>query len=344
MNVLLIFIQVRAMIKKTLKYAIGVDLGGTKIEIGLIDSNGQILYHQRLQTMVERGYQAIQQQMMETILLIQEQAKVQISGIGIGAAGQIEAGSGEVIFAPNLKWSNVPLKADLEKSLKLPVLIVNDVRAITYGEWLYGAGKDCQNLLCIFIGTGIGGGVVSGGRLLEGCTNVLGEVGHVTVNFNGPPCTCGKLGCMEAYAGGWGIRERTIEAIQFHQNSRGSQLLMKLVEQQIDQLNTKIIVQAYREGNEIAINVINQALRALTSGIASLVNAFNPCRLILGGGVIEGLPEWVQEIKEYIFKTSLKSATKSLDIVKANLGKEVGIIGAAAALLNWLKNKDEKSK
>lgn len=319
--------------------AIGVDLGGTKIELGIVDESGYIHQRHHVNTLVQEGPQAIENQILEIVRTLQKEAEFPIAGIGIGAAGQIHPETGEVIFAPNLKWHNVPLQADIENALHIPVRIVNDVRAITLGEWLYGAGKGCDDLLCVFVGTGIGGGIVSGGRLLNGCTNTFGEIGHMTIDFNGPRCTCGKQGCLEAFAAGWGIAARAQESIESNHETAASRALMKLANDQLSAVTSKIVAQGYYEGNELSQRIIDQAKRALIAGLASMVNAFNPCRLILGGGLIDGMPELIDTINEGVRHVALKAATKSLQIVKAKLGKEVGIIGSAAAVFNHLRQE-----
>lgn len=329
------------MVKPALRYAIGVDLGGTKIELGVVDEEGRIHQRQRLETRVLEGPKAVEGQILESIRNLQQQAGVPILGIGLGAAGQIHAVTGEVIFAPNLKWHHVPLQYNLEEALQIPVRIVNDVRAITWGEWQYGAGKDCDDLVCVFVGTGIGGGVVSGGHFLTGCSNTFGEIGHITVDFNGPLCTCGKPGCLEVFAAGWGIAARAQKAIEAEREGLASQFLLTLAGHQLNGVTAKIVVQAYREGDRMAQQLIEQAKKALIAGIASLVNAFNPCRIILGGGFIDGMPEIIDFIDEGVRHIALKAATQSLEIVKSKLGKEVGIIGSAAIIFNQLEPKEK---
>lgn len=325
------------MVAQAIRYAVGVDLGGTKIELGIVDESGRLHRAIRIETRVHEGPRAIQDQIIANIHDLIEQCKIPIIGIGIGAAGQIHPKTGEVIFAPNLNWHHVPLQETMEKALHLPVQIVNDVRAITFGEWLYGAGKGCEHLLCVFVGTGIGSGVVSGGRMLTGCSNTFGEVGHMTVDFNGPLCTCGKRGCLEVFAGGWGIAARAQEAIKENTEKNGSKMLLKLANDHLDAVTAKIVIQAYQSGNELAKKIIDQAERSLIAGLASMVNGFNPCRIILGGGLIEGLPEFIDSLNEGVRKIALKAAAESLEIVKAKLGIEVGVIGAAAAIFQSIK-------
>lgn len=323
-----------------LRYALGIDLGGTKIEMGIVDETGKIHEQRRCSTHVQEGPAAIEEQILESVKILQQKNGNLLSGIGIGVAGQIQTHTGTVLFAPNLKWHNVPLKANIEKAVQLPTSIVNDVRAITLGEWLYGAGKGCQDVLCVFIGTGIGGGVVSEGRLLTGCSNTLGEVGHMTIDYNGPTCTCGKSGCFEAIAGGWGISARAQDAIEKDRRGSKSKCLLELAGGHIKDVNAKVVVDAYRKQDPMAEELLQIVQKALIAGLASLVNVYNPCRLILGGGFIDGIPEIIPIIDKGIKEIALKAATQSLEVVKGQLGKEVGVIGSAAAIFNLLNQQE----
>ena len=203
-----------------------------------------------------------------------------------------------VRFAPNLKWREVALGDRLHQALDLPVVVANDVRAATWGEWLHGAGQGAEDLICLFIGTGIGGGVVSGGRMLSGCSNTAGELGHITVDMNGPRCTCGNRGCLEALAGGWAIARRAREAIQADP-AAGKALLQAAGLKEpvaLEAIDTKVVAAAARAQDPMARLLVDEVARALIAGTVGLVNAFNPCRLILGGGVMQGLPELLDRI------------------------------------------------
>lgn len=328
------------MANQNLQHAIGIDLGGTKIELGVVDDKGSILQRIRLETDVKGGANAIEAQLIQGIHSLQEKSGVAVQGIGIGVAGQIHPHTGTVIFAPNLKWDNFPLREKIEKALHLPVQVINDVRAITWGEWLYGAGRGYDDCLCVFIGTGIGSGIISGGLMLTGHTNTLGEVGHMTVDFNGPLCTCGNKGCLEAFAGGWGIAERARDAIKGDPKGLASQQLLALAGGELHGVTAKLVVEAYREANPLAQQTIHLAETALSAGCASMINAFNPQRLIIGGGFIDGFPEMVECIDRGVRRLALKAAVKDLEVVKAQLGKEVGVLGSAAVVFNLLKQEE----
>jgi glucokinase len=274
------------------------------------------------------GPGAVINQIVTGVRQLKRETAISLSGIGIGVAGQVDPGTGGVIFAPNLDWHNVPLGADLEKECALPVVVTNDVRAALWGEWLFGAGRGAGDLLCIFVGTGIGGGIVCGGRVLEGCTNTAGEIGHITVDLNGPICHCGNWGCMEAIAGGWGIARRTKESVQADPVS-GSTIL-KLAGGKVEDITARTVAQAFFDGDMLAGEIIKEVTDALAAGIASLVNALNPCQIILGGGFIEGMPELVSRIDDGVRRRALSAATGGLTVCASKLGNDAGIIGAAA--------------
>lgn len=323
------------MDRKT-RVAIGVDLGGTKIDFGLVDETGQIHDHVRIQTPIEKGAEGIENLMIENIKKLQEKASFPLLGIGIGVAGQINRETGEVIFAPNLKWNHVPLRAKLEEALKLPVRVINDARALTLGEWQYGAGIGLQDLLCLFIGTGIGGGIVSGGSLQCGASNAFGEVGHMTIDYRGPVCTCGKKGCFEAFCGGWGIVARAKDEI----GQNNATKILELAGGDMKNVTAFHVVEAFREKDPLAQTVITQMTDALVPACASLINILNPRRLILGGGVVEAMPELIEIIDQGVKKMALKAATSSLEVVRAKLGKELGVLGSATVIFNLLKGSD----
>lgn len=310
------------------KYAIGIDLGGTKIGLGMVDDDGRLLELVRYKTDTGGGYKAVTGQMVEGVQRLGAAHPYKLSGIGIGVAGQVDPVSGAVIFGPNLDWHDVPLREDIEKGCAIPVAVTNDVRAAMWGEWLFGAGRGEKDLLCVFVGTGIGGGIVSGGKPLEGCSNTAGEIGHMTVDLNGPLCTCGNRGCMEALAGGWALARSARESVAADP-ARGRKIL-EMAGGSFDDITAKIVVQASHGGDPLASGLIDAAVAALGAGVATLVNSINPCVIILGGGIVEGMPELVSRVESEVRGRALGAATGRLVFRAASLGNEAGIIGAAA--------------
>jgi glucokinase len=319
-------------------WSIGVDLGGTKVEVARVDATGVLTERLRRPTDVKDGPSAVEAEIVAAVHDLQTQVGSSAMGVGVGVAGQVDQDGGTVRFAPNLDWHDVPLQADLNKALDLPVLVTNDVRAATWGEWLRGAGQGCDDLVCLFLGTGIGGGIVSGGRILSGCSNTAGELGHITVDLNGPPCHCGNQGCLEALAGGWAVARQAQAAVSA-QPDAGSTLL-KMADGQPEAITAKLVVQAAHSGDALARQLVDAMTHALVAGAVSLVNAFNPCRLILGGGLIEGLPELIEQVNQGVRQRALTAASAPLEVVPAQLHNDAGAVGAASMVLRWVTEGD----
>jgi glucokinase len=309
-------------------WAVGVDLGGTKVEVAHVNAGGRVQMRVRRATDVRDGPVAVENEILAAVRDLEGSVGNSPVAVGVGVAGQIEPGSGVVRFAPNLDWHDMPLQADLSKSLDLPVTVTNDVRAATWGEWLHGAGQGCDDLVCVFVGTGIGGGVVSGGRMLSGCSNTAGELGHITVDLHGAACHCGNRGCLEAEAGGWAIARQAWQAISADPKAGAS--MLDMAGGQLEAVTAKIVAQAAHAADPLARQLVDQVAQALIAGAVSLVNAFNPRRLILGGGVIEGLPELVEKVDEGVRQLALKAASSPLQVLPAQLHNDAGVIGAAA--------------
>jgi glucokinase len=311
-------------------FTLGVDLGGTKVSMALVDARGQILSDNRYPTNPDMGSEAIGADLIDAINKFQEQSKQGASALGIGVAGQIDS-AGIVRCSPNLPFHDEPLKARLEEELGLPVLVTNDVNAVTYAEWHYGSGKGMDDIVVVFVGTGIGGGVVSGGRLIEGCNNTAGELGHTTIVVEGRKCRCPNLGCLEAYAGGWAIAERAKEAVS-KSPSEGEKLIS--LSSGVENITAATVCKAYREGDLFSKRLVEETGQYLAAGVVGIINAFNPCLLVLGGGVIEGLPELIKIVENGVQERALGPAVENLKIVKAGLGAKAGVIGAAALARN----------
>lgn len=312
---------------------IGVDLGGSKIEAALVDANGKIRASVRRPTLSAHGPQVV---IAEIVACVREVRSAQpderVLAVGVGAAGQVDPATGTVWFAPNLGWRDVPLREYLESALDTPVTVLNDVQAATYGEWVYGAGRGASDLVCLFVGTGVGGGVIVGGQLLRGCSGSAGEIGHTIVVIDGRPCHGGHAGCLEAYAGGWAITRRAEEAVA-ESPARGRSLLAAAGGTRAA-LTPSVIGEAARRGDALAADLVDEIAQALGAGAASIVNALNPCTLLLGGGVIEAVPELVDAVADAVHRLALPMAARTVHISRNGLLKHAGSIGAAA----WVRD------
>jgi glucokinase len=327
----------------TEEFAIGFDIGGTKLEAGIVDANGVIRERMVVASDVKNGSGAIERQIKTAYERLTDYGKrYKTIGFGIGIAGQVEAKTGRVKYAPNLDWHDVPLLNNIREVLQIPGIVTNDVRAAAWGEWLYGAGKNCNDLVCLFIGTGIGGGVVSGGKMLAGNSNTGGELGHITVKIDGPLCSCGNRGCLEAFAGGRSIAQR---AKQILTEEHADSLILRFAGHSINSITAEIVAQAYKLGDPVAERIIEDAQSALIAGGISIVNAFNPSVIIMGGGIVKGLPELVRKTEEGIKQHALFAATKDLKVIPAKLHTGAGLVGAAAIALHAFgKSKYSKNE
>jgi glucokinase len=312
--------------KITEPLTLGVDLGGTKVNVALVDASGRLLHVYNSLIHVSKEPNRVIADIMAGIDVCLSKTGLEAKALGIGVAAQVDL-AGVVQGSPNLGWRNVPLKQKLEKQLGLPVAVTNDVRVATWGEWRFGSGRGVDDLAVLFVGTGIGGGIISGGQVLSGCSNSGGELGHLTLVYDGRKCRCPNRGCLEAYAGGWAIAERAQDAVRAAPEE--GQRLVSLAGG-VEEVTAATVSRAYREGDLLARRLVEETGRYLAAGVVSIVNAFNPCLVILGGGVIEGIPELVQMVKDGIQNRALEAAVEKLEIVKAALGGDAGAIGAAA--------------
>ena len=305
-------------------WTIGVDIGATKTVVGLLDPTGKIVKQDRSPTHVEKGPEAIIQ---EIVKIIKESVDEPIDAIGVAVAGQIDSKSGVVLYGPNLHWKDVPLKELISTQLKIPTFVFNDVQSSTWGEWKYGAGQGTTDLVGLFVGTGIGGGLILNDKLFKGYTNSAGEVGHMTVDLRGPKCSCGNHGCLEAYAGGWALAHHA-KHIVATKPWKAKQLL-QFVDGNSEKITARTVGAAYLVNEPVATKIVNDATAALIAATVTIVNLLNPQRVIFGGGVIEGLPMIVDRINVEVRKKALRSASAKLEVMKAFL-PHAAVNGASA--------------
>lgn len=314
-------------------FAVGIDLGGTKVAIGLVDSARNVVAISQTTTGISADFHETSAEIVTRINEVCTSVpREQVIGIGVGVAGQVDSATGTVRASPNLPtWNDVPLQAKLQERLELPVLINNDVRAAALGEWQYGAGRGATDMICLFVGTGIGGGIIAAGRLLTGCNGSSGELGHTVIERNGPECRCGSRGHLEALAGGWAIARRASEAVTA--DPRSGSAMLDLAGGNAGELTAAHVSRAAHQGDPLAQFLVRETGDLLSIGIASLANVFNPSLVVLGGGVVEGLPELVDLAQEKVPHYALPVTSEPLQITKTALGNNAGIIGAAT--LAW---------
>lgn len=306
---------------------IGIDIGGTKILAGLIDDSGTVISKKHVPVGQDKGYENVKSNIIDLLNdILQEKglSRKSIKKIGIACAGQIEKDSQMILFSPNLFWKNVPLKKDMEKYFEVSVFIENDVNAATYGEWRFGLNGKPKDMVGIYLGTGIGGGIIVNGSLCRGFSNVGAEVGHMILNPYGYRCNCGNYGCFEAYCGGSYIVERVRSGMQ--EGYRGK---IWEIAGGVNGLHAGHIEEAYMLDDDLCGRIWREVIEYLGAGMASLVNLLNPEVIVFGGGVVYGTKYLVDEAKKAMEKRAMKASLRGLRVEKGKLGEEAAIIGVA---------------
>mgnify|MGYP000599122239 FL=1 len=310
------------------KYSVGIDLGGTKILIALINKqNGEVLYHIKKKTKKDKGPKNIMKKMIEGIEELFEQSgisKDEISSIGVGAAGQIDRKNGILVGAPNLDCYDLNIKEILQQHFNLPVYLGNDVEIATIGEQKFGAGKGCDDFVCVFVGTGVGSAIVKDGKIITGATGTAGEIGHIIVDLNGRQCACGAHGCLEAYASRSAIERRIEGALK-----KGRQSCILDYLETGKSITSSMIQKSIEQEDELVLQCVTEASEYLSGGIASIINFINPKLIILGGGLIEAVDFFYQKTIKKAKAKSLPVPAKHIEFKKAELGDFSGVIGAA---------------
>jgi len=312
------------------EYVVGVDLGGTKILSGLFNNSLECIGTAKLSTKAQRGVESVIERIDRCVRDAVDEADLsmkQVAGLGIGAPGAVDFKSGTVIFAPNMEgWKDVPLKKELEKHLGVPVFVENDANIAVLGVQVAELKSKPQDVVGIFVGTGIGGGLIVHGELYSGFNHTAGEIGHMVVDVNGPKCGCGNKGCFEAVASRTAIFQRIKAGIKDGEKT----LLTEMLGDSLEDLRSGDLRKAIRRGDKFVSKVVEQAAEYIGIGVANLVNVLGPEVVVLGGGVIEALSD---EMMSVITKTAKEHAMpgtiKGVEIVASKLGDSAGITGAA---------------
>ncbi|NLP08891.1 ROK family protein [bacterium] len=323
------------MSPKKQEYVVGIDLGGTKIYAAVVDHKGRILGIGRKRTKAELGFETTVQRMAICVKEAAAEADVnldEVIAVGVGSPGPLDLKRGMIIETPNLGWKDAPLKASLKALLKRPVAIDNDGNVGLLGEYAYGAGHGCRDMVGLFIGTGIGGGVIINGKLLHGFNENAGELGHMILNPEGPMCGCGTRGCLEAFASRLAI-EREIRAAVA---GGAAAAIFDNVEKPDAPLRSKRLSEAFAAGDAAVVAAVEKSARYVGYGVASLLNIFNPEVVVIGGGVVEAIGEpYVRLVEQTASQNVFKIALRNVRIVAAELKDDSAVLGAA--MLAWQK-------
>ena len=312
------------------KPVVAVDMGGTKIAAALVSRSGRILHRERALTMAVEGPSAVMERLFAVIDAVLNQTKLKpadAGGICVAAAGPIDMDNGMITNAPNLPgWDAIPLRGIIKDKYEVDSFLVNDAKAAALGEHEFGAGKGIDNLLCITLGTGIGGGIVIGGRLYLGQSGAAGEVGHMTIDINGPRCVCGNIGCWELFASGTGMEKEATRRLSAGQASS----LRPLFEAAEGEIKAEQIAQAAKQGDALALSVIEWSANYIGAGLVSLVNIFNPEMIVMGGGLSKIGDLLLQPAVRVVGQRAFPLLSQAVRIVPSTIGDDAGTLGAAA--------------
>ncbi|MDC3425851.1 ROK family protein [Aquibacillus sp. 3ASR75-11] len=302
-----------------MSYAIGVDIGGTKIAIAIVDKSGKLLEQEVIPTDVDILPENMIHRINESISTIIDHAGIalkEIDGIGIGSPGPLDSKSGIITCPPNLKnWIDVPIVKEIGTYFGLPVTLENDANAAAVAEKWLGAAKECVDFAYVTISTGIGAGFYVDGKLLSGSRGNAGDIGHAVVDPSYGQCSCGQYGCLEYIASGTAIARR------------GSKIKGK-------ELTTKQIFSLFHEGDEHITTYIHDVFQKIGVACVSIINTLDPEKIVIGGGVSKVGDPLFQAVTDYVRQNALNPAGRRTPVVPATLDQNAGVIGAAALCYN----------
>lgn len=315
------------------KYVVGIDLGGTKISTSLSTFEGEIIKNIVVPTNAQEGADPVLGRIVETIENVLKEANVtlnEVEAIGIGSPGPLDAKKGIIITTPNLPFNNYNVVKPIKDKFNIPVYLDNDANVAAIGEYMFGAGKGKENIVYFTVSTGIGGGAVLNGNIYRGNTCNALEIGHATIDPNGPRCNCGNLGCLEALSSGTAIGKRGVEAVSTN---------VETSLRKYDKITSYEVFKEAEAGDEVSKDIVDTALNFLGIGVANAVAIFDPQMVIIGGGVTQVGDILFDKVRQVVNKRCFKNMAEACEIVPAGLGTNAGVIGAVAlAILESKRN------
>jgi glucokinase len=318
-------------------FLLGVDLGGTNIVVGAMPADGSAMLAVRSEpTHAADGADGVTARIIGLCNAVMADVKrghgvprEAFGGVGIGAPGPLDRQTGIVLLTPNLGWTNYPLRARISDALGMPAALDNDANCATLGEWWIGAARGAKHAIGLTIGTGIGGGLILNGALYHGASGIAGELGHASIDANGRRCNCGNYGCVEAYASGPAIATRAREALDGGEPS----MLPSLVNGDLQRITAQTVYEAAERGDAVARHVVRETAQFLGTGIANLLNIFNPEVVVIAGGVTQAGDALFEPLRAEVRRRAFKPAVAACRIVPGELPGTAGVAGAIAAFL-----------
>jgi glucokinase len=311
---------------------VGVDIGGTKVAAGLVDRKGEIKSQIRTPMVANRSAAEGLAAVISAIDLLfaqDEKARVLVRGIGICAPGPLDPNTGVVVNPPNVPcWRDFPLAAEVAKVYDVPVKVENDANAAALAEAVWGAGRGFDHIFYATIGTGIGTGLVCDKRIYNGRTGAAGEGGHMSIDYNGPRCGCGKPGCVEVLAAGPAIARRARAKLASEQNPQS--IMLDLAKGNIDAVTSEMVGHAYAAGDPLAKEVLQETVKLLALWLSNIVDLLEPDVMIIGGGVAAMLNPFFGDLSTWLVEYCVNSRSQEVPLLKAHYGADAGIAGGAA--------------
>ena len=311
------------------EFLVGVDLGGTKILAGVFDMHLNCVGRAKMSTKATRGEKAVVDRIARCIQDAVDECDLdlkQIRSVGIGAPGACDPESGKVIFAPNLAWENYPLKKELERHIEIPVFLENDCNIQTLGVYEKELKSKPRHVVGIFLGTGIGAGLIFDGKLFSGFNRTAGEIGHMVLEVGGPKCGCGNRGCFEALASRTALFRRIHEAVKAGQKT----LLTEMLGNDLDDMRSGDLRKAIRRGDKVVEKAVEEAAEYTGIAVANVINLINPEVVVIGGGLMDALEdEMLAIIVETAHDNAMQGTDRGVEIIASKLGDDAGITGGA---------------
>ncbi len=315
--------------KKSELPVLAIDLGGTKIITALISGKGEMIAREYCPTLAAEGPELVINRILATVdhlLNLRSLSSSQLNSISIAAAGAIDMKKGVITLSPRLPgWIDIPLRDIVEEKCKVNTFLINDANAAALGEHHFGAGKEANNLIYITVSTGVGGGIIIDGKLYFGASGGAGEIGHTTIDVNGPECSCGNIGCLEMLASGTAVAREAIRRVS--QGEKSS--LTEMVEGKIENITAETVSLAAQNGDFLALEIIGKIASYLGAGMVNLVNIFNPEIIIVGGGMAKMGDLLFVPVRRIVKERAFQLLAQTVRIVPAQLGDDAGVFGAA---------------
>ncbi len=318
---------------------LGIDLGGTKILTSVIDPSGKMLSRDHSITPAVEGPEGVIQAILASSERALEGAAIateRVSAVGVGAPGLADTEDGILFTSPNLPgWENVPLRDIIQEKLKKKAFLINDGNAAALGEHYFGAAKGVTHFIYVTISTGIGGGIVVDGKVLNGSRGLAGEVGHMTINDEGPPCHCGNRGCWEALASGTALAKVARKQIE----AAADTTILSFADGKIENVTAQTVQMAAEKGDALANQLILKTAYYFGVGLANLINIFNPEMIVIGGGLSNMGEQLFKPAHKVVEERAFHPALRTVRFVKADLGRNSGVLGAAAFAFDEMKRE-----